>query len=210
MPEMWRCRHHHTGISHPACWHEYILEYGSKQLKIGYLDIEANGLQGDFNYMYSWAIKTRGKNEVRSECLTVPKDLISKRFDRDLVKHLLEAMREYDLLVTYYGTGFDIPFIRTRALKWGLDFPAYGEIKHHDLYYVVKSKLKLHRNSLFAVTAILNIDEKTPLKPNTWQEAMVDQTKMNYILKHNVQDVIVLEQAHDKLMKFMKGMKRSL
>jgi len=51
-PALWKCEHAHTGEGHPNCWRRFQEEYMSKDLRLGYLDIEANGLQGDFNIMY--------------------------------------------------------------------------------------------------------------------------------------------------------------
>ena len=34
-----------------------------KKLRVGYLDIEASNLNGNFGYMLSWYIKAEGKNE---------------------------------------------------------------------------------------------------------------------------------------------------
>lgn len=208
--ESWHCKHRVNGVGHPNCWREYLSLYATRDMKIGYLDLECNGLQGDFNWIYSYAIKTRGKDEVFSKTMDVPDDIVDMTFDRNVTASLIEHMRLYDMVITYYGTGFDLPMARTRALHWGLDFPAYGEILHHDLYYLVKSKLLLHSNRLAAVTEALGVEDKTPLKPSIWQEAMASPKAMQYILKHNIQDVIVLEQVHNKLLKFAKGGRRSI
>ena len=36
-----------------------------KQLRVGYLDIEATNLNGNYGFMLSWYIKKQGKNETR-------------------------------------------------------------------------------------------------------------------------------------------------
>ena len=55
------CKHKHTYLSHPNC---YITEKKG-QKKIGYLDIESGGLTANFDYMLTWVIKTRDKDEYR-------------------------------------------------------------------------------------------------------------------------------------------------
>jgi len=209
---LWKCEHAHTGEGHPNCWRRFQEEYMSKDLRLGYLDIEANGLQGDFNIMYSWAIKPRDSSpkEILWDCMQVPDEPLAETFDKRTTQACIDTMRKFDVLYTYYGTGFDMPMIRTRALDWGLEFPAYGEIQHVDLYYLVKSKLQLHSNRLASVASLLHVEEKSPLEPTIWKTAMVNPHSMSYIVQHNKQDVVVLEEVHKKLETFMKGNRKSL
>ena len=68
-------------------------------------------------------------------------------------------MNKYDVIFTYYGTRFDIPFIEHVHCIINI-FPLYKQKSHKDLYYVVKSKLKLHRSSLQAATEFFGIAVK--------------------------------------------------
>ena len=56
------------------------------------------------------------------------------RQDKRISQSLINCMKERaDLLVTYYGTGFDIKFMRSRAMWWNQDFPTVGEKYHLDM-----------------------------------------------------------------------------
>ena len=120
-------------------------------------------------------------------------------------------MSKYKILVSYYGTGFDLKYIRSKALHYGLPFPEYGEIFHFDLYYTVKSKLCLSRNSLDAACDYLGIEGKTPIKREFWREAKYgDVESLDEVVKHNIGDVEILEQLHNKLTPSAKWTKKSI
>ena len=131
-------------------------------------------------------------------------------FDRLLVKDCINDICKYKRLYTYYGTKFDLPFIRSRALKWKLDFPPFGLIQHQDLYYLVRNKLKLSRNRLEAVCEFLGIEGKTKLEGGIWVRAAVGNKEcLEYILKHNIGDVKILEKTHKRILEYADVNKRS-
>jgi len=110
-----------------------------------------------------------------------------------------------------HNTGFDIKYIRTKALKYGFDFPEYGTIFHWDLYYTVRAKLKLHRNSLDVATNYLGIAGKTHIDWEVWGRAKFgDKVALAEVLEHNVYDVAILEKLHEKLYPFRKWIRTSL
>jgi len=149
--------------------------------------------------MLSYCIKRRG-GEVLKRPIR-PVDIKSHRFDRTLCEQFLEDLRDFDRLVTYYGTGYDIPFLRTRCLFHNLDFPPIGSIFHTDLYFSVRSKLKLHRNRLEVACDMFSIPSKGHrLTPQVWQKSQAGCEKsIAYVLQHNVEDVESLEKLWDKL-----------
>jgi len=169
------------------------------ELTIGYLDIESTGFSANIDVMLSWCLKGRGIKDVAGACIT-REELMSDDQDARIVEQLVDEMNKYDVVVTYYGTRFDIPFIRTRALYHGTYFPMYRQKSHKDLYYVVRSKLKLHRSSLMAATEFFGIAGKTRIRPEFWQKARWgDEQSLEYIYKHNVADVVILEKLHRRL-----------
>ena len=94
--------------------------YLDPEMKMGYFDIETSNFTANNGHMVSWAIKERGKDDedgLHYDEIT-QEEILAGRFDLRLVKSVLKAMRKFNILVTYYGTGFDLPFIRTRAEYW--------------------------------------------------------------------------------------------
>jgi len=141
-----------------------------QEKRLGYLDIETTSLKANIGIMLSWAIKTRDTSETTSALIT-KEEIFSGDYDKRIVEMLCEELNNYDTLLTYYGTRFDIPFIRTRAIDNNIRFPFYREVSHKDLYYQVRSKLRLNSNSLKTATEFLGIRGKTKLDPRVWRDA---------------------------------------
>ena len=132
-----RCIHRQDEEHHPNCFNK--LWYKKEGERIGYLDIETSGLDADNDWMLSWAIKERKSdvtafNFVTFDDIFLSPGIVNREFDRKLVKRLLDEMEYYTGFVTYYGTGFDIKFIRSKAMQYGFKFPKFGEKGHIDLY----------------------------------------------------------------------------
>ena len=229
MSDKVRCIHRHSIDEHPACFYEgTVLDKRVDQskawwtqpgMKIGYLDIESDGLKADFATMLSWCIKEKD-GKVTGEMITKNELFNSESPDKRLIDHLIAEMRKYTILVTYYGTNFDLPFIRTKSIRYGLDFPHYifndkdklvPEISHFDIFYTVKSKLLLSRSSLDNACDYFGIKGKTPIDKDVWRKAKYgDRNALLTVLDHNRGDVVILEELHNRLTEFGKWTKRGV
>lgn len=119
--------------------------------------------------------------------------------DKQLTQDILQRLNQFDVIIGWYSKRYDIPFMKTRALKYGLPF-LDPRIRHIDLYDTSKKKLKMHSNRLEAVSEFLGIHGKTKISPDAWNEAIRDNPKgMKEVVHHNRYDVIVLEQVYQKL-----------
>lgn len=222
-----RCIHRHTIKEHPACFRKGLIKddaltdkkwsketglpwYTYPEYKIGYLDIETDGLKADFGTILSWAIKEK-YGDVYWDVITKRELFKEKDVDKRLIISLLDTLKDYQIICTYYGTVFDIPWIRTKALHYGLHFPEYGELYHFDLYYLVRSKLNLSRRSLESVCDYLGIEGKTPIEKETWRLAKYgNKDALKLVVDHNIGDVNILEQLHNKLEPFRKWTRSSI
>lgn len=238
IPEI-RCIHRHTIEEHPSCFAQGKVRYNFfddrewerktglpwyqyPDYKIGYLDIEADGLKANFATMLSWAVKDKGGDTTYD--VISKEELFNGTIDRRIVKSLLDTLQDYKIICTYYGTNYDIKFIRTKALFYGLDFPGYSpeinskgnyvyrsEVYHFDLYYVVRGTMLLHSNRLEVATKYLGIEGKTPLSPDVWRRAKYgDPEALEKVVEHNVADVEILEDLHDRLTPFRKWTRKGL
>lgn len=225
-----RCSHNHTIEEHPDCFvtgkvidNRKELEvlkpwYQEEGYRIGYIDIETDGLDTDFATMLTWCIKEKD-GRVAYGVIT-KQELFDEIYDKRLISDLLLEMKKYKILVGYYSGDyrFDIPFIRTKALHYGLEFPGYKLEKKKnggtkfvpsamqwDLYPVVKAKLNLRRNSLDAACDYLGIEGKTPISRNDWRKAKYgNPDSLQVVLSHNIGDVIITEELHNKLTEIYK------
>lgn len=199
------CRHRHNGLSHHQCYSEQF-----PAERVGYLDIEATSLNASFGFMLAYCIKRHG-GETLQRCIT-PKEISTLAFDKRLCVQFLEDVKQFDRLITYYGTGYDVPFLRTRCLSHDLGFPPMGTIWHTDAYYQVRHKLKLHSNRLEAACTFFGIPSKgTKLDPGIWRDAQAGSTKaLSLVLRHNVEDVCALEGLWNIISGHSKINKRSI
>jgi len=207
-----KCIHRHTIKTHPNCFRNGLIKRDDwwHDKKIAYLDIEASDLNANWGLMLSWCLKYRGDDRIRSGVVTKD-EIYNFKFDKRIIKELLDELKNVDIVVTYYGIGFDIPFIRTRAIYYGLNFPAYGSMYHWDLFFKVRSKLKTHRKSLEVVTKFYGIEGKTHLEPDMMFKAQYGHPQaLAQLLHHNEEDVKILESLHDLLWSHSKWIKTSI
>jgi uncharacterized protein YprB with RNaseH-like and TPR domain len=102
--------------------------------------------------------------------------------------------------------------MRTRALIDGVDFPYFGSIKHEDVYYWARYKLRLNSNRLETVCRTLfGETEKTHLEFKYWADATRGGVKaLDWILDHNKRDVRDLERVYDVLVNYARRKDTSL
>jgi uncharacterized protein YprB with RNaseH-like and TPR domain len=161
--------------------------------------------------VYSYCIKD-GDSDTIYERLITKKELFSDDADRKLIRDLVKDMKKFDILVGYYSTRFDIPFVRSRAVHHNLDFPGYGDHLHVDLYYIIRNKFQLTRNSLKVACAYLLGDtNKTDVDWKHWMRAMQGNVEsLQYIIEHNRMDVIDTERLYNKVIPFKKRLDLSI
>jgi uncharacterized protein YprB with RNaseH-like and TPR domain len=154
----WRCpikgHSSHDGISHSRCYDKlHTQNFGER---IGFLDIETTDLNADYGIICCYCIKDANSNKIYEDRIT--KDDIKKyssknrnvepKEDTRVIQSLVRDMKNFDRLVLHYGCGFDLPFIRTRAVICRVPYPTFGVYVMSDTWVMLKKKFKLSRNSL--------------------------------------------------------------
>lgn len=207
-----RCKHRHNGFDHPACY-DYARKDGER---IGFLDIESGGsLDADWGFLLTYCIKQLDGPIIEGSITPaeVRKPLMNNGTkDKRLLQKFCKDVWNFDTLVVYYGkdTGgryqrHDIPFLRTRAAKWGVKgFPMWKQMKIIDLFDIVKAKFKLSKRSMANACRLFGIKSKaSPFNMEVWQDALAGhQAALDYIMKHNREDVISTEKLFKKLMSY--------
>jgi len=213
-----KCKHGHTYLEHYSCFtseiaskHEW--EPGSNipiPHRIGYFDIESTGFQADFSIMLCYCIKDSMSDKIYGRCIN--RKEMQKDLDYNIVKSCIEDLKKFDRVVTYYGTGFDLPFLRTRALYHNLDFPGYSELLHTDAYYIVRNKFKLSRSRQGTASNILVGEaRKTQYGRDQWTKALTgDKVSLGYIYDHCQKDTMDLEDLYNKIQKFSMRSDKSI
>jgi uncharacterized protein YprB with RNaseH-like and TPR domain len=222
-----RCIHRHSIDTHPACFAQGRIDYDFQSdreweratgqpwwtfpdYKIGYFDLEADGLKTDFATMLTWSVKGKGEKPVTG--VIKKKELFTTiDVDKRLMTDLCKELSKYKIIVTYFGTRYDLPFARTKAMRYRLPFLEYGETYHWDLFYTVKSKTNLSRKSLDNICDYLGIEGKTPIDRETWRRAKYgNKEALKEVVEHNEGDVEITEALHERLMPFRKWIRTSV
>lgn len=201
-----KCLHRHNGISHPECWNK---QNGTIE-KIAYLDIETSNLSSDFGVILSYVLGADGNYYKR---VLTTQEIRGGIYDKKLCEELCRDIKEYNRVVTYYGSRFDIPFIRSRCVYWGLDFPVYKQLYHTDAYLTVKYKFgTLHSRRLGVVAPFFKIPaKKHSLNPEIWFKCMSGNEKaLKFVLTHNIEDVVSLEKLWRKINRYTRLQKTSI
>lgn len=219
-----RCTHRHTIKTHPACFANGNIKWPDDrtferysgnpwftfpEYKIGYFDIEVDNLKADFGTVLTWAIKDKG-GEVFVDSITRD-ELLSDDCDRRVVESFVNKMNEYKIIVGYYSTMFDLPFMRSKALHYRIPFPEFGDIFHWDIYYTVRSKFNLSRKSLESACDYFGIKGKTPIEREVWRRAKYGHPDaISTVIDHNIADVVITEELHDLISFSRKWNRRSI
>lgn len=171
-------------------------------------DLETSDLDGDKGIILCAVIKSSidGKKTVIRTDHTNP--LWKKGFrgnDRVTTQQISSILQNHDVLVAHNGNRFDVPFLRTRCLRWGL--PTFPSMKLVDPMRIFFNKFRLRSNGLANVSDYLDVTaRKTPLHLSIWMDAILNGSKksMDLIVEHCVADVDVLEAVLNKAKPFIK------
>jgi len=166
---------------------------------MGFVDIESSGLNAEFGIILSYCILSDEKKLFKR--IIRPDELRRGVLDRGVCEDFCRDVRNFDRVIGYYSEKFDIPFLRTRCLLYNLDFPIFREIKHTDLWRIVRSKLKLHSNRLSVAAPFFSIKAKGhPLNPAIWIACLSGNRKaLDFVLTHNIEDVHSTRELFHKL-----------
>lgn len=125
--------------------------------------------------------------------------------DRELVKQANAVLRSHQIGAAHYGTRFDLPYLRTRALIQGL--APLHDMVIVDPWAVARRKFKFHNNRLDSIAKALGSEHrKTPLDLEVWRAAKMDgdRAAMDLIVEHCEADVRVLNDVLQAVKPFIR------
>ncbi len=165
--------------------------------KIVVLDIETTSLEGDAGTLVGAGLIA---DSGRIEYLEAKKTSEEK----SLLTKLAKRLENYDVLLTWNGRSFDIPFLTTRFMKHGLDPRPILRISHIDLADVVKSRLRLTFTYLDHVCDFFQIERKKgPMGldvPHLYVRALEGDRKASSAIRdHCLDDLRATRQVFLKL-----------
>lgn len=204
------CRHHHSYLAHYACFLREQPDTSPLQEKIGIFDIETTGLKASYSHMLSWCMKKHNQEIIHCDLLTSLE--VRDKNDERIVKSAVNEIKKYDRIVGHYSMRFDIPYVRSRALYHGIDFPGYRELYHSDTYFLARMKFAIHSNRLGALCQFFGIEAKShPMTPDLWRRAGAGKKEaLETVLTHCQEDVTSTDKLFSLLLKHTMLAKRSI
>jgi DNA polymerase elongation subunit (family B) len=164
-------------------------------VKVLALDIETTHLHADFGVILCAYAQNPffGRGTLLSQRLLSPVWDRSAADDSAVVRALIERIAQADVLLAHNGADFDLPYIRSRAKRWGMPLPPDRPIL--DPCVIARKRLRLSHNTLASLLSFFDIIErKTPLDPTVWAKAALarDTRAMIKIERHCKADVDAL------------------
>jgi len=179
-------------------------------MRVVFIDGEMSNLSADYGQLLCWCHCEYDPIKDRPGKLTTftLHDYRGKRWDDlSLAKEITTALQQYDLIVSWNGIKFDLPFLNTRLQYWK---QREAKVKRHkDLLYTARYKLRLSNNKLDTVARYLGCSvEKTSVDPARWTMALGGHyPSYQYIVDHCQRDVRVLGEVYSKLKDLMGEVK---
>lgn len=168
--------------------------------RIGVIDIETTDLEAQHGYMLCACIKEVNQNNLNGPITTISildsKNKHGVYDDRWVVSETIKEANKYDLLLGWYSSRFDFPFLNTRALIHRIQPPKKDF--RRDLCFNSRGSLKLKNNRLATVgEALLGQSGKDFLKWKVWVKARQGDPKaIAQIVNHCKLDVIETEKVY--------------
>ncbi len=161
-----------------------------------YLDIETTSRKADEGFIITIGVLRDQEPEL--VFAGTPEE------EKQALLWLKERLQGCNLIVTWYGSGFDIPFILTRALHHEIELRELLEIPMLDLCEWSKANLLLSSNSLQSVARFLGVWEAGNFAGpdvGTLYKLYVhgNPEGRTLIMQHCREDLILLKRVHEKL-----------
>ncbi len=183
-----------------------IIHCGAAPLKQVVFDLETWGLDRGWGVTMIASFLIHGDGPASRTTLTLrdfkPWQEGIRSNDRDMAEAIFEILRPCHIAYAHNGERFDIRWLRTVALKYGLEMP---RLKLIDPCSIAWKKYVLGRNSLEAVADFLGLQskglEKMHIPADTWRRALMDNdnTAWNDLILRCESDVDLLNEVSAKV-----------
>jgi uncharacterized protein YprB with RNaseH-like and TPR domain len=166
---------------------------------VAYLDIETNAKNANEGMVVAIGLLTGDEPEV----------MFAGSFEEEMkaLEWLKNKLEDCEIIVTWYGSGFDIPFLSTRAIVHNIDLTELTEIPMLDLCQWSRANLLLSSYSLESIARFLGISGGKGFKEFRGTDILAlfklvergDLEARKLIVEHCKEDIVVLKLVHEKL-----------
>lgn len=163
---------------------------------VAYLDIESSSNKADEGMVVAIGVLVDEKPEVRFASTLGE--------ERKALEWLREKLVGCELLVTWYGSGFDVPFLLTRAVFHNVDLTKLVEIQMLDLCEWSRAHLLLSSYRLSSIARFLGVSMPTNFHGGDVLTLFKlvergDLEARKLIVDHCKEDLVLLKRVHDRL-----------
>lgn len=129
--------------------------------------------------------------------------------EKKVIQEILKTLVEFKEKKIYlWNTGFDVPFLITRAIKNEIYDTLLYDLKFVDLCRFARNNLKLSSNKLDEVSKFLGIKKDLCNTGKNVQDLYLktlagDEDSAEKIIEHCKDDVIALREIHQKMKKYV-------
>lgn len=180
-----------------------MTNYNNK-IKLLVWDIEASDLRPDWGRLLciGWKWAGQKKTNIITMRQSPSNDILD---DSYVVSAFQPIMEQAHAQITWFGSRYDMPFVRSRGLKHNMDY--FADVPHIDLWKTCRYQMRLSRNGLAnAGKFFLGKDEKTAIDPEIWQYARIGNKKaLKEVEHHCVKDVEQTEKMYYKFRPYIKS-----
>lgn len=162
------------------------------------MDCEASSLKGDIGILIAVGL-ILPDGESKIFFASSPED------EREVIEKTIETLRKFREEPIYiWHTGFDVPFILTRAVKNNINVSDLYDFEFIDLCKFAKENLKLASNKLDEVSKFLGITKDLEITGKNVQGLYLkavkgDQNARKAIIEHCEEDIEALKAIHQRL-----------
>lgn len=120
-----------------------------------------------------------------------------------MIREAWRLLDEADVVVSYNGDRFDTQHLNREFMQAGMGPPS--PFKSVDILKSVKQRFKFPSNKLAYVSKVLGLEGKLQHEGHTlWVKVLQGDAKAQKVMeRYNVQDVVLLEKVHDKLLPWL-------
>ncbi len=171
--------------------------------KLVILDIETSSLEADAGIVVgAGLISENGQAEYFPVRRTDE--------EKNVLVKLVQRLNEFEIVTTWNGRFFDLPFLTTRLLAHKLDPRPFIRMRHIDLNEVVKNRLKLTFTYLDHVCDFFGIEKKRGTMgmdvPRLYVKALEgDRKALGAIREHCLDDLQATRKVYLRLKPLLEG-----
>jgi uncharacterized protein YprB with RNaseH-like and TPR domain len=168
-------------------------------------DLETSNLTANFSVLLSACIKPFGQEPVVFRADDYKEWITNRANDFRIVVAIAEELRKHAIVITHYGTRFDIRYLRAKMVKYGI--PPLPPMFGVDTWDISRKNFKLSSNRLATLVEFFDLGHKSGVDGELWMKAAYsgDKESMDEIIAHNVTDVLVLEKLGCITFPFIKS-----